>query len=238
MRSARDARGSPLEQRTILADDAFHTVRSTSRAERAVTIFIAEDDHVSRRLLKALLESWGHEVRSASDGAEAWEMLSAQREPLVAVLDWMLPGLDGTEICRRIRREPALRGSYVILLTAKAASSAAEGLESGADDFLAKPFDRLELRARLRAGLRVLGLQRELADRVRELERALGAVDRLEGLLPICCVCKRIRDGEQYWRQVEDYVSAHSAARFSHGLCPECLESEVLKLDPERALGA
>lgn len=193
-----------------------------------MNVFIAEDDPVSRRLLAALLQAWGHSVSVATDGEEAWEMLRAEGAPVVAILDWMMPGLDGTELCRRIRATPALRGSYLILLTAKTGAwSVVDGLESGADDFLCKPFDRLELRARLRAGLRVIALQQELAARVTELEAALQAVGRLEGLLPICCVCKRIRNGEQYWQQVEEYVSAHSGARFSHGLCPDCLTREI-----------
>ena len=196
-----------------------------------MNVFIAEDDPVSRRLLTALLEAWGHEVSIATDGEEAWTMLRGRTEPVVAVLDWMMPGLDGSEVCRRIRATPALRGSYLILLTAKTGQwSVVDGLEAGADDFLLKPFDRLELRARLGSGIRVLALQKELATRVTELEGALATVTRLQGLLPICCVCKRIRNGEQYWQQVEEYVSAHSAARFSHGLCPDCVTVEVAAL--------
>ena len=193
-----------------------------------MNVFIAEDDPVSRRLLTALLVAWGHPVRAATDGEEAWALLRAETAPVVAIFDWMMPGMDGTELCRRIRATPALRGSYLILLTAKSGAwSAAEGLEAGADDFLSKPFDRHELRARLRAGLRVVALQQELAARVEEVEGALQTVSRLQGLLPICGVCKRIRDGEHYWQQVEEYVSARSEARFSHGLCPECLTREV-----------
>lgn len=196
-----------------------------------MNVFIAEDDPVSRRLLAALLQAWGHSVRAASDGEEAWSVLRAETGPVVAILDWMMPGLDGTELCRRIRATPALRGSYLILLTAKTGTwSVVDGLEAGADDFLCKPFDRHELRARLRAGLRVVELQQELAARVAELESAQQTVDRLRGLLPICCACKRIRDGEHYWHQVEEYVSAHSEVRFSHGLCPDCLTREVAGL--------
>lgn len=191
-------------------------------------VFVAEDDAVSRKLLVALLQAWGHEVVVACDGEEAWSLLKAERKPVFAILDWMMPGLDGAEICSRVRAVPELRASYLILLTAKTGAwSAVEGLDAGADDFLAKPFDRLELQARIRSGSRVLQLQAELAERVLELETALGAVRRLQGLLPICCVCKRIRDGQEYWQQVEVYLSQHSEARFSHGLCPDCLDREL-----------
>jgi sigma-B regulation protein RsbU (phosphoserine phosphatase) len=196
-----------------------------------MNVFIAEDDPVSRRLLCALLQSWGHEVTAATDGEEAWALLRQRTEPCVAILDWMMPGLDGPELCRRMRLTPALRGSYVILLTSRSGrTSVVDGLESGADDFLAKPFDGLELRARLAAGMRVLGLQVELSSRVKDLQAALDTVQRLRGLLPICACCKRIRNGDDYWQQVEEYVCAHADVQFTHGLCPDCVAREVAAL--------
>jgi response regulator RpfG family c-di-GMP phosphodiesterase len=98
------------------------------------------------------------------------------------------------------------------------------GLDAGADDYVVKPFDQEELRARVQVGIRVLKLQRSLADRVTELELALDRVNQLQGLLPICCYCKRIRDDRNYWHQVEAYIENHSDAQFSHGVCPECIE--------------
>ena len=101
---------------------------------------------------------------------------------------------------------------------------------------MSKPFDAAVLRARLDVGARVLRLQRELQERVRDLEQALSRVDQLHGLLPICSYCKRVRDDKQYWHRVEAYVEAHSAARFSHGVCPDCYENE-LKPEMEKAKG-
>jgi sigma-B regulation protein RsbU (phosphoserine phosphatase) len=133
-----------------------------------------------------------------------------------------------------VRATPHLRGSYLVLLTARAGAwNVVEGLQSGADEFLVKPFDRLELRARIGSGSRVLGLQADLARRVGELEEALRTVDRLEGLLPICSCCKRIRQGDHSWGQVEDFVAERSRARFSHGLCPDCLVREAHGLRQE-----
>ena len=191
-------------------------------------ILIADDDAVSRRLLERTLEGWGYEVVVASDGTGAWASLSGDDPPQLAVLDWMMPGFHGPELCRRAR---ALRGHapvYVILLTSRGErSDVVEGLEAGADDYVVKPFDKAELRARLRVGARVLHLQLSLADRVRELEEALSKVKLLQGLLPICSYCKRVRDDGNYWQQVESYVTDCSEARFSHSICPTCYEREV-----------
>ena len=192
-------------------------------------ILIADDDSVSRRLLERTLQGWGYEVTVARDGAEAWAALSGPSRPQLAVFDWMMPGLDGPELCRRTR---AMEGQaapvYVILLTARAErSDVVEGLEAGADDYVVTPFDRAELRARLHVGARVLQLQSSLAERVRELEDALSKVKLLQGLLPICSYCKRVRDDRNYWQQVESYVTDRSAARFSHSICPACYEREV-----------
>ncbi len=193
-----------------------------------MSILIAEDDLISRRTLEATLKKWGHQVVVAEDGAAAWRILETPDHPLLAILDWMMPGMDGPELCRRIRATEGCRGTYVILLTARTEHrDLVAGLDSGADDYMVKPFEREELRARVNVGLRVLALQKTLQARVRELEEALLRVRQLQGLLPICCYCKRIRDDDNYWQRVEEYVSAHSDAQFSHAICPECFETVV-----------
>jgi sigma-B regulation protein RsbU (phosphoserine phosphatase) len=193
-------------------------------------LLIAEDDKVSRRALEMTLQKWGHRVCVTDDGTAAWEALQRPDLPTLAILDWTMPGLDGIQLCRRIRETPRTKGVYVILLTARHGKEAIlEGLDSGADDFITKPFDRDELRARLNVGLRVASLQQSLAARVGELEQALQNVKNLQGLLPICCYCKKIRDDGNYWQRVEEYISQHSEARFSHGICPDCFDQIVKK---------
>ncbi len=191
-------------------------------------ILIAEDDLVSRKMLEATLTRWGYEVLVTCDGQAALQALTGPDAPRVAILDWMMPSLDGVDVCRRVREGGVAQPPYVILLTAKGnKEDIVSGLEAGADDYIIKPFDREELRARLQAGLRIITLQNQLAARVRELEEAITRIRTLQGLLPICSYCKRVRNDGDYWQQVESYISDHSDARFSHGICPDCYESVV-----------
>ena len=190
-------------------------------------ILIAEDDAISNRMLAVTLTKWGHEVVSTTNGAEALQMLH-MTDVSVAILDWMMPEMDGVDVCRKAREQLGTRPLYFILLTAKGRKEdIVTGLQAGADDYVAKPFDRDELQARLNVGIRIIELQSQLAARVNELEEALKRVNELQGLLPICCYCKKIRDDQNYWRQVESYISDHSAVKFSHSICPGCYETVV-----------
>ena len=191
-------------------------------------IIIAEDDVLSRRLLETHLQRWGHEVDAFADGAEALAAIRKAVTPAIAILDWMMPGLDGPEICRRVREDQTISQPYLVLLTSKEGSqSTVEGLKSGADDYVTKPFDAAVLHARVDVGIRVLELQSKLARRVKELEEALANVKRLQGLLPICSYCKRVRNDGNYWQQVDMYIAEHTEAKLSHGFCPDCFEIHV-----------
>lgn len=192
-------------------------------------ILIAEDDPVSRCLLEATLVKSGYEVTVTTNGEEAWEALQRDSPP-VAILDWMMPGLDGVEVCRRVRAIQTSTPTYLILLTAKSEKQdIVHGLEAGADDYVTKPFDRLELQSRVSVGLRIAELQRNLANRIADLEAALTRVKQLQGLLPICSYCKKVRDDQNYWQQVDSYISKHSEVEFSHSICPACFDSVMKK---------
>lgn len=202
-------------------------------------ILIADDDPVSRRLLQITLVNWHHEVKVVNDGHEAWQTLQSEKAPLLVILDWMMPGLNGLELCRQIRQTSTLPPIYLIFLTSRGKrEDIIEGLYAGADDYVIKPFDVHELRARVQVGVRVLQLQIELAERVKELEMALTQVEQLKGYLPICSYCKKIRDDENYWQQVENYIEAHSKALFTHSICPDCyqvyVEPELQELRRQR----
>jgi two-component system, NtrC family, sensor kinase len=151
----------------------------------AMKVLIAEDDPISRRLLQSHLEKWGHAVTTAADGAEAWRLFQADHFPLV-VSDWMMPELDGPELVRRIRADPRPGYVYVILLTARSQKEdVVLGMDAGANDFVTKPFDREELRVRVRAGARIVELEHTLAEQnqaLREAQAALVQSEKLAGL--------------------------------------------------------
>jgi DNA-binding response OmpR family regulator len=194
-----------------------------------MNVLIAEDDAISSRVLDATLKKWGYEVLAHNDGTSAWETIRGSAQPpRLLILDWMMPGMDGPDICRKLRETEQNISPYLVLLTSKEDSqSVVEGLKAGADDYVTKPFDAAVLRARVDVGLRVLRLQQKLSARVTELEIALANVKRLQGLLPICSYCKRIRDDGNYWKQVDTYLAENTEAKLSHGFCPDCFEVHV-----------
>jgi len=196
-----------------------------------MNVLIAEDDAPSCLMLQSLLTKWGYTVTSAHDGEQAWRALSEAEHPHLVILDWMMPGIDGLEIIRRLRERSGEKPYYTIIITSRSNSeSAAQALDSGADDFIGKPFDNDELRARVAVGSRVNHLQTALSDHVQELTQALARVKRLEGIIPICMCCKKIRDDLDTWNQLEQYISDHSEAVFSHGICPACADEMEKKV--------
>jgi DNA-binding response OmpR family regulator len=169
---------------------------------------LAEDDRDTREMLSFLLRLEGYDVVEAASGLEAWNEFEHDRFPLV-LADWMMPQLDGLDLCRRIRATERPYYPYVILLTAlRGKDHFLQAMSAGIDDFVSKPFDADELRAKLHVAERIVTLQ----DRVK----------RLEGILPTCMYCKNIRDENQIWVSIEQYITERSSAEFSHGLCPDC----------------
>ena len=145
-------------------------------------ILIAEDNVVSRRVVETQLTKWGHEVLSANNGTEAWEILQANDAPPLAILDWMMPGIDGVELCRRVRERTNQLYTYVILLTAKdRKEDVVKAMDAGADDYVVKPPDPSELQARIRAGCRVIELEQRLIETQEKL-RLQATHDSLTGL--------------------------------------------------------
>ena len=189
-------------------------------------ILLTEDDPVSMRLMVRHLDQF--ELVTATDGNSAWELYQNDPEIRMAVLDWMVPELSGVDVCRRIRsleKDSKRLRTYILIVTAKAAKEdIVEGLSAGADDYITKPFNRSEFMARIDVGCRMIDLEDKLASQIVELEATIAHIQRLQGLLPICAYCKKIRDTANYWHQVEAYISEHTDVLFTHSICPECLK--------------
>lgn len=190
-----------------------------------VKILTVEDDAVARAVLRRALHKLGHEVVEANDGQEAWTRLEA--EPVrVIVSDWMMPNLSGLELCQKLRARADAEYVYFILITANSADSANRiaAADAGVDDFLSKPLNIEELWMRLRVAERIL----KFSTQVRQLEE----------LLPICSYCKKIRDDQNYWQQMEGYINERTGSEFSHSVCPDCmtrvLQPEIEKMKAER----
>jgi sigma-B regulation protein RsbU (phosphoserine phosphatase) len=188
-------------------------------------ILIAEDHRTTLHFLQRIIESWDFEVIAVEDGEAALSVLESDEAPPLAILDWVMPKLDGINVCASVRRRSNQPYIYMVLLTALVKKrDITAGLEAGADDYMSKPFDANELHARIRAGQRVVKLERMHRRRVGELQQALADVKKLKQLLPICTYCKNIRDDRDYWHQIEEYIHTETGADFSHGICPDCME--------------
>jgi len=178
-------------------------------------VIAAEDDDVLRSILCLALKKLGHEAIPAADGELAFEAL--KREPVsVVVSDWMMPRVDGLELCRRVRARPAGEYVYFILLTVQDATEENKRLaaDAGVDDFLTKPLNQSDLWLRLRVAERIL--------------QSNSRVRRLEAMLPICQFCRKIRDDKNYWQQIETYVVEHTDSHFSHSVCPDCYQRVLI----------
>jgi phosphoserine phosphatase RsbU/P len=196
-------------------------------------ILIADDEAMTRTLLAETLTEWKYEVVAAVDGDAAWAVLNQPDPPEVAILDWVMPGRSGPDLCRMVRAKAGGSPTYLILLTFRdGPTDIVAGLRSGANDYLTKPCHEDELAARLNVAAQMIAVQRSLAERVKELENALAQIKQLRGLLPMCAWCKKIRDDQNYWRQVEDYLGRHTDAHFAHSICPECYDRQLRSVRP------
>src|SRR5881398_3657601 len=180
---------------------------------KTIPVLVVDDDAVSSAQLCALAKAAGYTPTAAANGREAWDMLQLSRFQLV-ISDWYMPEMDGVELCRRVRARRDKPYVYFIMVTARGGKQQyLAGMDAGADDFITKPVDPDELRARLTVAERILGLRTEL--------------QQLEGLLPICSYCKRIRNDHDQWKTLEDYIEQHFATQFSHSICPDCYTKYV-----------
>ena len=175
-------------------------------------ILLVDDDPIARLHLDAELRALGHEPVPVESGEAAWRELGPSGARVI-ISDWMMPGIDGLELCRRVRTSPDY--VYFILVSHKEGSHQNEqaAADAGVDDFLPKPVSSHDLWMRLRVAERILGFTRR--------------VNELESILPICGYCKKIRDDRNYWQQIEQYFNERDGTEFSHSVCPDCLQAHV-----------
>ncbi|MDP6360632.1 MAG: response regulator [Planctomycetota bacterium] len=176
-------------------------------------ILVVDDEELTRQQIRETLEHVGHEVLTAPNGYEAYRIFRKKSVPIL-VADWSMPEMDGLELTRKIRAAGREEYTYVILLTGHSGKeNNLKAYEAGVDDFMDKPFDAQLLLARIRVAQRILDLQIHIRS--------------LEYLLPICCYCKKIRDENESWCNIESYISARTDTTFSHGICPGCYDTTV-----------
>lgn len=178
-----------------------------------MNILLVDDDVVARHLVQGVLGAFGHEVTVTVDGSDAWDAWQRDHHRVV-VADWIMPAVDGLELCRRVRREMTRPYTYFILLTGRSGKEHRRtALDAGVDDFLSKPLDADELGARVHVAERILGLRKELA--------------QFHTLLNMCTYCRRVRDRAGEWMSVEDYLARYARTGLSHDVCPDCYSRHV-----------
>ncbi len=186
-------------------------------------VLVVENDRVSREILFNLLQKNGYDTLCAVNGVEGLCIMEEPDRPDIVVLDLMMPEMDGMELCRRIRAVKTDDPPYLIMLTVRSEKeNVVAGLAAGANDYVTKPYDREELLTRIAVGKRMIELQKALLAKIADLSKALEHIKLLQGLIPICMYCKKVRDDKNYWEQIEHYIAAHSDAKFTHGICPDC----------------
>lgn len=181
---------------------------------------MVDDQPTNLKVLLSFLQAHNFQIYIADSGLRALKVLS-KVSPDIILLDVMMPELDGFETCRRIKANEELAGIPVIFMTAlDSVEDKLVGFNAGGVDYITKPFQQIEVLARLKTHIMLRKKEQELA-------KALAEIKTLSGILPICSCCKQIRNDSGYWQQVEEYISEHSGAMFSHGLCPECYQKEM-----------
>jgi CheY-like chemotaxis protein len=212
----------------VLIRSLSSSILQTSRRKgvgKPFKVLVIDDYAGNVFLATTLLKEAGYEVLEASTGQEGLDAVRAHRPDLI-MLDVMLPDISGIEVCRQIKGDKSLKNIFVILVSGIQVSSEhqAEGLDIGADGYITRPISNKEFLARIQAGIRI----KHAEDSLRE---ALAEIKTLRGCIPICAWCKKVRNDEGCWDQLEAYISKHTDASFSHGLCPDCFEAHRTELD-------
>lgn len=178
------------------------------------TVHIVEDDKPTLKLLENITSMLGYDIASYSDSRVALDAFRKE-QPAIVISDWKMPDVDGLQLCEEIRSRPTENYTYFILQTAqrRSQSNLELAIAAGVDEFLKKPISTEEIWNRLRVAERILSFTSQ--------------VKQLESLIPICCYCKKVRNDDDLWEQIEQYVNERTGADFTHSICPSCMEKHV-----------
>ena len=186
-------------------------------------ILIAEDEYTTRLMVQVCLENLGYSIESVEDGNTAWEIFNQKTPPQIAVLDWEMPGISGIDLCRKIKRMERSSPIHVILLTARdSENDISQGFAAGADDYITKPFNEDELRARIRVAERIVTIQSSLNSSLEELREALDMVQSFEEPVAICSKCHKIGAFDGSWRTPSELLEYPVDPRFVQLDCKDC----------------
>ncbi len=186
------------------------------------TILVVDDTPANLKLLFQVLRGQGYQVHAVSGGERALESVQTSLPDLI-LLDIMMPEMDGYQVSARLKQDKRTRDIPIIFISAlDAAADKVNAFRTGGVDYVTKPFQFEEVLARVETHLKLRSLQKQLEQRVQELEIALSQIKTLRGLLPICAHCKKIRNDQGYWQEVDFYIKQHTLADFSHSICPDC----------------
>ncbi len=190
-------------------------------------VLMVDDEPINIRIIKETIREYC-QVSAAVSGENALEIAFSDTPPDLILLDVTMPDMDGHEVCRRLKADPATESIPIIFLTAKTSSEDETlGFELGAVDYIIKPFNSAIVKARVNLHLKLKQYRDQLENKNRQLLKALEDVKQLSGIVPICAKCKKIRNDSGYWQQVEQFIADHSNAQFSHGYCPDCYQEQM-----------
>lgn len=191
-----------------------------------MTILTDDDDPILLTTIQHFLRMWGYETIAAHDGKEAWDRIETDSRINIVILDWHMPHVTGLEVCKRIRRSPDRKHLFVMMLTASRTGKEdfIAALEAGTDDFMMKPFEPPELRARIGNAVRMVTSQLQLREKVSALESALADVKTLKGLLAVCAWCgSKARREDGTWERLDEHIAARTGVELTHAICPDCI---------------
>jgi phosphoserine phosphatase RsbU/P len=187
-----------------------------------VKLLIAEDDPMSRRLMRAVLTDLQLEILTAGDGEEALECIESDA-PAIIMLDWILPRVSGLEVCQKVRQRNSLERPYIVMVTFRddKDDDVVAAFDAGADDYITKPIHPRQLQARITGAMRLVLREHALMQEQAVLQSALASLCNMPPLVPICSYCRRVSDGDS-WLSADRYLSLRTGVQFTHGLCPTC----------------